>query len=453
MNISFAKNDDATRGIIKMDIVKADYEGQVEKNLRNFRQKANVPGFRKGMVPMGMVKKMYGKHVLVEEVNKLVSSALFEYIRDEKLNVLGEPMPNETEQKELNFDTDEDYEFVFDVALAPEINLELNKKTKVPYYSVIIDDELVDKQIDSYRANFGSYEQADDDVEEKDLLKGTVAQLENDLPKEGGIRVEGATIMPMYIKNEEEKAKFIGGALNSVVIFNPFKAYEGVEAEIAAFLKIEKDQVAEANTDFSFEIEEITRYKEGELNQELFDKVFGEGEVSTEEEFKEKIRGILAEQFEPQIDFKFMKDIREVLVKKAGDQKFDEELLKRWLIAANEKNTPEKIEEDFPQIIDDLKYQLVKEYLVSKNEIKVNDEDIRSLARRVAKSQFAQYGMLTVPDDVLDNYAQDMLKNRDTRQNVIDRAVEDKLAAWLKEHVKLDTKEVSMDEFNKLFED
>lgn len=451
MNISLTKNDDATRGMITMEIGKSDYEEQVDKSLRSFRQKANIPGFRKGMVPMSMVKKMYGKHVLVEEVNKVISDNLYKYIRENNLNILGEPLPNETEQKELNFDTDENFEFLFDVAFAPEINIELNKKTKVPYYEVAIADDMVEQQMSSYRSNFGTYEQADD-VEERDLLKGKVVQLENDLPKEGGIQVEDAVIMPMYIKDDAEKAKFLDATKNSVVIFNPFKAYEGAEAEIAAFLKIDKEQVADTNTDFSFEISEITRHKEGEMNQELFDKVFGEGVVTNEEDFKTKIREILAEQFAPQSDYKFMSDIREVLVKKAGDLPFADDLLKRWLLVANEKNTPEKIEDEYPQIIDDLKYHLIKENLVAKNNIKVEQEDINGFAKRVAKAQFAQYGMLSVPEDVLDNYAKDMLKNKETLQNVIDRAVEDKLAAWLKEHVKLDVKEVSVDEFNALFE-
>lgn len=450
MNISLNKSD-ATRGIITLEVVKADYTEQVDKNLRGFRQKANIPGFRKGMVPMGMIKKMYGKHVLLEEVNKLVSENLYKYIRENKLNVLGEPLPNETEQKELNFDTEEDYEFKFDVAFSPEINIELNKKTKVPFYEVTIDDDMVDTQVNSYRSNFGTYEQVND-VEEKDMIKGFVAQLDNNLPKEGGIQVEDAVIMPMYIKDEAEKAKFMDATLNSVVIFNPFKAYEGAEAEIAAFLKIDKSLIASTDTDFSFEIKEITRHKEGELNQELFDKVFGEGVVTSEDEFKNQIKGILAEQFAPQSDYKFMTDIKEILIKKAGDLEFADDLLKRWLLVANEKNTPEKIEDEFPQIIDDLKYHLIKENLVAKNEIKVEQADIDTFAKRVAKAQFAQYGMLSVPDDVLANYANDMLKNKETLQNVIDRAVEDKLAAWLKEHVKLDIKEVSMDEFNALFE-
>ena len=258
--------------------------------------------------------------------------------------------------------------------------------------------------------------------------------------------------MPMYIKDEEEKAKFIGAKVNAVVVFNPNKAYEGAEAEIASFLKIDKEKVAETTGDFSFEIKEITRHKDAEMNQELFDKVFGENVVTSEEEFKNKIKEALAEQLAPQSDFKFLTDTRDMLVERAGELNFADDLLKRWLLAANEKNTKEKIDEDFPQILQDLKYQLIKENLVKKNGLKVEDADIENFAKRVAKAQFAQYGMLSVPEDVLDNYAKDMLKNKQTLQNIIDRAVEEKLAAWLKEQVELDVKEVTADEFNKLFE-
>ena len=450
MNVSL-KNIDAVSGIVKLEIVKADYAEQVEKSLRNFRQKANVPGFRKGMVPMGMVKKMYGKHVLVEEVNKLVSENLYSYIRENKVNILGEPMPNETEQQPINFDTQEDFEFCFDVAIAPEIKIELSKNDKLPYYQVTIDDEMLNQQIDAYTANYGAYDKAEE-VEEKDLVKGTVAELENGSPKEGGIVVEDAVLMPSYLKDEAEKAKFIGAKPNTVVVFNPNKAYEGAEAEIASFLKVDKGAVAGITGDFSFEISEITRHKKAELNQELFDKVFGEGVVASEEEFKNKIKEALAEQFVPQSDYKFLLDAREVLVEKAGELQFADELLKRWLLAANEKNTPEQLDEEFPKIIEDLKYQLIKENLVKSNNLKVEDADIENFAKRVAKAQFAQYGMLSVPEDVLANYAKDMLKNKQTLQNILDRAVEEKLAAWLKEEVQLDVKEVSAEEFNKLFE-
>lgn len=401
---------------------------------------------------MGMVKKMYGKHVLVEEINKLVSENLYGYIRENKLNILGEPLPNETEQKEINFDTQEDFEFCFDVAFAPEIKVELSKNDKIPYYQVAIDEEMLGKQVDAYTANFGTYDQVDT-VEEKDLVKGTVAELENGTPKEGGIVVEEAVLMPMYLKDEAEKAKFIGANNNSVIVFNPNKAYEGAESEIASFLKVEKSDVAGITGDFSFEIKEITRHKNAELNQDLFDKVFGEGVVTNEEEFKNKIKEALAEQFAPQSDFKFLTDTRDVLVEKAGELSFAEDLLKRWLLVANEKNTKEKIDEDYPKIIEDLKYHLIKETLVKENNLKVEDADIENFAKRVAKAQFAQYGMLSIPEDVLANYAKDMLKNKETLQNIIDRAVEEKLAAWLKEQVDLDVKEVSVEDFGKLFEE
>lgn len=450
MNVSL-KNIDAVSGIVKLEIVKADYAEQVEKSLRNFRQKANVPGFRKGMVPMGMVKKMYGKHVLVEEVNKLVSENLFSYIRENKLNILGEPMPNESEQKPINFDTQEDFEFCFDVALAPEINITLSKGDKLPYYEVAIDDEMLNQQIDAYTANFGTYDKAEE-VEEKDMVKGTVAELENGSPKEGGIVVEDAVLMPAYMKDEAEKAKFVGAKVNSVVVFNPNKAYEGAEVEISSFLKVDKEAVAGITGDFSFEITEITRHQKADMNQELFDKVFGEGVVTSEEEFKNKIKEALTDQFTPQSDYKFLLDAREVLVQKAGEMKFADDMLKRWLVATNENTTAEKIEEDFPKMIEDLKYQLIKENLVKSNNLKVEDADIEAFAKRVAQAQFAQYGMLSVPEDVLANYAKDMLKNKQTLQNIIDRAVEEKLAAWLKEQVELDVKEVSTEEFGKLFE-
>lgn len=450
MNVSLINND-SVRGLIKLEIVKSDYEAAVEKSLRSFRQKANVPGFRKGMVPMGMVKKMYGKQALLEEVNRLVSDNLFKYIRENNLNILGEPLASEAEPSALDFDKDEDFVFNFDVALAPEININMSKEDTLPYYEVKIDDDMLNKQVEAYTANFGTYE-AGEEVEEKDLVKGTVAELENGTPKEGGVVVENAVLMPMYIKDEAEKAKFIGSKVNTVVVFNPNKAYEGAEAEIASFLHVEKEKVAELTGDFSFEIKEISRHKNAELNQELFDKVFGESVVTSEEEFRNKIREALAEQFTPQCDFKFLSDAREVLVKKAGELKFADDILKRWLLVANEKNTAENIENDYPHIIEDLTYHLIKESLVKANGLKVQDADIEEFAKRVAKAQFAQYGMLSVPEDALENYAKEMLKNKQTLQNILDRAVEEKLAAWLKEQVTIDKKEVTADEFAKMFE-
>lgn len=451
MNVSLKKNDDAVSGIVKLEIVKDDYAGLVDKSLRSVRQKANVPGFRRGMVPMGLVKKMFGKQVLVDEVNKLVSESLFNYIRDNGLRVLGQPIPNMTEQKPLDFDKDESFEFCFDVALAPEIHIELSKEDKLPFYQVIVDDEMVNNQVQSYRANFGSYDKVEE-VEEADILKGTVAELENGAPKEGGIVVEEVILRPSYLKNEEEKAKFIGAKVNTVVVFNPKKAYDGAEADIASLLKMDKENVAGIDADFSFEIKEILRHKDAELNQEFFDKIVGENVVSSEEEFRGKIKESMTEQFAPQSNFKFLTDARDMLEAKVGELKFADEVLKRWLQVANENSTREKIDEDYPRLVKDLKYQLIKDELVRRNALRATDDDIEQFAERVAKAQFAQYGMMFVPGDVLKNYATDMLKNKQTLQNVAERVIEEKLAEWLKEQVELEVKEVTADEFGKLFE-
>lgn len=449
MNVSFVNND-STRGIIRLEIVKSDYADSVEKSLRGLRQKVNMPGFRKGMVPMSMIKKIYGKQVLLEEVNKIVSENLHKYIDENNITVLGEPLASEAEPSVVDFDTQEDFVFNFDIALAPEININLSKDDTLTYYRVKINDEMLNKQVEAYTTNFGTYEKMEE-VEEKDFVKGIVTELENGLPKKGGISVENAVLMPQFIKDADEKVKFIGAKNNSVIVFNPNKAFEGAEVEIANFLHVDKAKVAELTGDFSFEITEITRHKNAELNQELFDKVFGENVVASEEEFKNKIREALAEQFTPQSDYKFLLDAREVLVRKAGELKFADDILKRWLILANEKNTPEKIESEFSNIHNDLTYQLVKDTLIKENNLKLEDEDIEYFAKHIAKAQFAQYGMLSISEDVLDNYSKEMLKNKETVQNIVDRAMEEKLAACIKEKVTIDLKELTADEFTKLF--
>jgi len=450
MNVSL-KNIDATKGIMKLKIVKADYADKLERSLRNLRQKANIPGFRKGMVPIGMIKRMYGKNALLEEVNQLVSESLYNYIRENNINILGEPLPNETEQPKIDFDTQEDFEFCFDVAFAPEIKIELTKDDELPFYKVVIDDETLNKQIESYRLNFGSYDSVDD-VDDKSLLKGTVAELENGAPKEGGILVESTTLMPMYVKNETEKAKFLDAKKNSVITFNPKNAFDGSEVEISSFLHIDKAAVQNVSDEFSFEIKEITRNKPAELNQEFFDKVFGKDTVKSVDEFEAKITSAILEQYEPQSNFKFLTDARNLLVTKVGKLEFADEVLKRWLLMSNDKNTKESIEADYPHVIEDLTYQLIRAKLVKDNDIKIEDKDIEAFAKQVAKAQFAQYGMLSVPEDALANYAQNLLKDKQTQQRIADRAVEDKLADWLKSQVSLNVKEVSAEEFNKLFE-
>lgn len=450
MNVSFVEKD-PTWGLIRLEIVKNDYAAAVEAKLRTARRRANVPGFRVGMVPMGMIKKMYGKSILLEEINRLVSENLFKYVKDNNLPIIGEPMPSESEPSSVDLEEQDDFVFNYDVILYPKFEVSLGKEDTLTYYQVNIDDDMLNKQIEAYAANFGSYEKVDD-AEEKDLVKGTIAELENGAPKEGGIVVENAVLMPQYIKDEEEKAKFIGAKTNSVIVFNPHKAFNGSEPEIASFLRVKKEQVAELTGDFSFEIKEITRHKNAEMNQALFDKVFGDNVVTSEEEFKNMIREALVEQFTPQSDYKFLNDARPLLMEKAGDIKLADNLLIRWLKLTNEKATPEALEKDYyDSNRGALIYDIIRNSLVNQAQINVSDEDIDDYAKRIAKAQFAQYGMLSVPEDVLDNYAKGMLKNMQTLENIRERAKDEKLAAWMKEQVTLDLKLLSPEEFAKLF--
>ncbi len=450
MNITL-KNTDPVNAIIKIDIVKNDYNTNVEASLKKFRQKADFPGFRKGMVPMGIVKKLYGESILAEEINKLVSDKLYTYIRENSINVLGEPLPNETEQKELNFITQEDFEFCFDIAIAPEIAVELNKKDKITYYMVKVDDDLLNKQIESYRANYGSYKQVEE-FADKDMLKGELTEWKDGSAKAEGLYVEEAVLMPSYIKNEEEKAKFEKAKKGDAIVFNPFTAYEGNEAELSSFLKIDKTQVGEHTGEFRLEIKEITRYEEAEMNEEFYNRIFPEANIKTETEFKEKVRELISAQYESNSDYKFLLDARQILNKKTEGVQFPDAFLKRWLLASDQNRTPEAIEEDYPKIIEDLKFHLVKEQLVKDNNIKLEEEDLMLYAKRAAQAQFAQYGMLSVPDDILENYAKDMLKKQETVRNLVDRAIEDKLIHCIKDLVKVDSKELSIEEFTKLFE-
>ena len=452
MNITLT-NIDSVNAIIKMDIAQADYAGDTEKMLKNLRQNASIPGFRKGMVPMGYLKKMYEKSVIVEQVNKIVSKELYNYIRENNLNILGEPLPNETEQKTIDFDKDVDFEFCFDVALAPAIEIKLTKRDKLPYYLIEVTDEMLNKQIESFKASYGDYGQGDQ-IEEKDITKGLLTELNEDGEvQEGGIELYDSILMPSFMKDEEEKNKFIGAKIFDVITFNPYKAYEGNDAELASLLKTSKDIVNEyQNTNFTFEVKEITRYIEAELNQKLFDKVFGEGNVKTEEEFNDKVKEMLGSHTKPDSNYKFLLDARKLLDEKAGDITFPEAFLKRWILASDEKKTPEALEQDFTTIIDDLKFHLIKEQIIKDNDFKVEETDLNDAAKVAVRVQFTKYGMTNIPENVLENYAKDMLKKEETVRTLVDRVLESKLVEWLKETITLQEKEVTADEFRKLFE-
>ena len=451
MNVSF-QNIDKVSALLTVKLEKADYQEKVDKSLKTFRQKAQIPGFRKGMVPMSLVKKMYGKSVVAEEVNKLLSEKVYDYIKSNNINMLGEPMPNEEKQQVIDFDTMEDFEFVFDIALAPEFKAEVSSSDKVDYYTIEVTDAMVDNQVKAYTQRNGKYEQVAA-YEDNDMLKGLIAELdENGNTKEGGIQVEGAVLMPSYMKNDEQKAIFANAKVNDVLVFNPNTAYDGHAAEIASLLKIEKEAAAEVKSDFSFQVEEITRFVSGELNQEIFDQVFGEGVVKTEEEFRAKVKEVIANQFVADTDYKFLIDARKMLMEKVGKLEFPDALLKRIMRMNNQDKDEKFVEDNYDKSIEELTWHLIKEQLVKANDIKVEQEDVVNMAKEATRAQFAQYGMMSVPEDLLENYAKEMLKKKESVEGLVNRVVETKLASALKSQVTLENKTISAEEFNKMFE-
>lgn len=450
MNI-VRKDLDPTNANITISIEKSDYEVKVDKTLREYRKKSNVPGFRPGMVPLGLLKKMYGKSILAEEINNILSEGLYNYIKDNNIDLLGEPLPNETKQKEIDFDTQESFEFVFDIALPPAFEVELTKKDKIKYYQITPDEAMIENQVKSYAGRFGKYEQ-EETVKEQDMLKGLLVELENGEEKADGIRVENAVLTPAYMKEEAIKTVFVGAKKEGEVIFNPKQAYEN-EAEVASLLKLKKEEVENLTSDFKYTIQSITRYHEAAVNQDLFDKVFGEGVVKSEKEFKEKIKENIAKNLLQDSNYKFGLDAREVLVKKYKDLSFPDAFLKRWLLRTNKDLTEETLEADYPKMREDLTWQLIRNKIVKAHDVKIEKEDVEAYAKQIARSQFAQYGIPNADDQMIEPYVQEMLKNENQLKAIIDRVTENKVVDIIKEAVKLDVKEVSIEEFNKMFEE
>ena len=451
MNIKF-ESADKINGLMTITIEKADYQEAVDKKLKEYRKKAQVPGFRPGMVPMGLIKKQYGTAVKVDEVNRILGEKLYDYVRENKIQMLGEPMPNEEKQQPQDLQGDGPFEFVFDIAVAPEFKAELTAKDKIEYYTIKVDDKLIDDQVQMYASQAGEFVEAQE-WSGNDTLKGDLRQLDaegNTL--EGGITTEGGMIMPSYIKGEDEKKKFEGCKPGDIITFSPKKAYPDNDAEVAALLKVEKDQVKDLESDFSFQVTEIRHYQPAAVDAKLFEKVFGEG-VKDEADFRQRIADNAKVQLSANSDYKFLLDVRKYAEKKVGELQFPEALLKRVMLNNNKDKGEEFVEKNFKASIDELKWHLIKEQLVAAAEIKVEEADLKAVAKDAIRAQFAQYGMTNVPDDILENYAAEQMKKRENVDNLVDRAVDVKLTAALKGIVKLNEKEVTLDEFNKMMQE
>lgn len=450
MKISF-ENPDKVNGLLTLTVEEADYKENVEKTLKNYRKKANVPGFRPGMAPMGMIKRQFGTTVKVDEINKLLGDQIYKYVKDNNIQMLGEPLPSD-KQEPVDMEKEAPYTFIFDIAVAPEFKAELTGDDTIDYYTITVDDKIVDQQIDVFASRAGHYDKVED-YQANDMLKGDIRELdENGNTKEGGITVEGAVLMPEYIKVEDQKKLFDGAKLGDVITFNPKKAYPESDVEVASLLKLKKEDVADLTADFSYQITEISRYVKAEVNQELFDQVYGKDVIKDEKDFREKIAEGLKAQFAIDSDFKFIQDVRKYLENKVGALTYPDALLKRIMLNNNKDKGEEFVEKNYEQSIKELTWHLIKEQLVKANGVKIEDADIEDTAKEAAKAQFAQYGMNNIPEEYIENYAKDMLKKKEYIDSFVDRSIDRKLTEILKNVVKLENKTATLEEFNKMMQ-
>lgn len=430
--------------VLTLTVEPADYQEAVQKELKQLRQKANIPGFRPGMVPAGLVKKMYGKGVMAEVINKTLSDALGKYIEEQHLNILGDPLPNEELTPKVDFDTQDTFTFAFDIALAPEFDASLNGHNKLTHYTIEVTDEMVNNQVESYAQRFGDYVEADD-VQDGDVIKGLLTE-----QRENGMTKENAMLNPQYMTDKEQAALFKGAKKGDVITFNPQKAFQS-EVEISSLLDITKQEAKELTSDFTFEIQGITRHQAAKIDGELFAKVYGDNAIKDEADFRAHVKAEIEENMAEDSDYKFGLDAKAAVMKKMEGLTFPEDFLKRWLHATNEKLTDEEIDKDFPQMIEELKWHLAKDQLLKKYNINVEKEDVEDYAKKVAKMQFMQYGLMHVDDAYLTNYAQQMLKDENQLRGIVERVAEQKIYAALKTVVKLEEKSISHADFGKLF--
>lgn len=449
MAVSIKQTSDVA-AVITVSVTGADYQAQVEKEIKNYQKKATLPGFRKGHAPLGLIKKQVGTSIKVDEINRFVISALFGYIDEQKLQILGQPLPA-LDAPEYDFAAQEDFEFSYDVALAPQFDVQLAKDDKLTYYRIAATKEMEDEQINRMLDNAGKQIDAEE-IAENDVVYGRMVELEGGAEKAEGISNEKALILPRFAKDETEKAKLIGAKLGAKLTLNPYKLYDGQPAELASLLDIKREDVpALEGVEFSYEITKISRREPAEMNEEFFVQAFGEeSDIRSEEALRANIRESFGEQFNAESDFKFIRDLRELLLAKAGDVKYDEALLKRIFLANNKEANEEAIERDMPQVLKDITFDRIKGQLLQANEVKIEDADLEKFALIVAKNQFAMYGMTSVPDELLANYAQSMLKDERTKENLIDRVADSKLTAIAKEAISVEEKTVSPEEFNAL---
>ncbi len=448
MNIT-KEQVDPLNAVLHLKVEKEDYEAKVDEVLKNYRRKANVPGFRPGKVPMGMIRKMYYTPVLVDEVNKLVSEQLFDYLQKEDIRILGEPLPHKDQEK-VDFENQAEFDFRFDLGLAPEIDLEVTPKDKILYYHIKVDKKQKEEYVDSLLQQNGEFKPVEK-AGDSELIKGTLVKVNKEGEEvENGIRAENVSMSLEMMKDDDHKILFSGTGAGDEVVFDVKKAFPS-DSEVASLLRIEKEQVPMLEGTFKCIIDEVLKFEKAELGQELFDKLYGEGEVTSEEEFMNRITDEISASYERESEYRFSVDARDALIKRAKIG-LPVGFLKRWMVETNENITEEQVENDFEKYEDDFRWQLIKEHLLKKHEIEASEQEVLDMAKQIAMNQYRQYGIANVPDDYLENFAREMLSKPEEARRIRDQKAEEKLIDFIKSTVRLDEKEVSSEKFRKLYE-
>ena len=448
MNITLEKNEGAVSGKLIVNIVKDDYADKLTASLKKLKQRAQMPGFRKGMVPMSLIQKMYGTEVKAEELQKVLADSVNNYISDEKLRVLGEPMLSE-DNEAADVAAKDDFVFKFDLAFAPEVSIKLDGRTGVDYYNIEVDDETVQRQIDAFRRQNG--QNVDADVfSEEDLVKGT---LKENGPMAEPVEVKDASLMPRFFVDDKQKALFKGAKKGADIVFTPSKAYEGRVAEMASLLKLDKEEAEKHNGEFTFHIESISHFELGELNEQLFTMIYPDGNVKTAADFKAKVKADVEAQYAQDSDYKFMLDLKDVALKKAGKIELAEDLLKKMVLQnAKTEDGHKQIEEHINEYFDDLRWSMVRNELAKSLDVKIDDAAMMAASKRLIKMQMAQYGIFNFPDSQLEQFAQERLKDEKQRENIANNAMDAAITEAAKKVVKLKEKTISIADFNKMFE-
>lgn len=447
MKVDYAKIDDVN-GELTVVLEEKDYADKVKKQLKEISKNHAEPGFRPGHVPAGLIQKKYGASVKYDVINKEVGSAIFDYIKENNLHVLGNPVPMQDEAFDIN---GTDFTLKFKVGVAPEFDTHVNKDLHVPYYTIKVTDEMIDRQDEQFTRRFGKQEQGEV-FDATALVKGVLTELdENGNVKEGGIVVENGIVSPQYFKNEDQRKLFEGKHVGDIVRFNPAATCDSNATELASMLNIAKEETENHKGDFNMEIKEIIVLKPAEHNQEFFDMVFGADKVHNEEEYRAALRDMIAASLVNDSNYRFTIDAKKAIQEAIGELKLPDEVLKDFLKSQNEALNNENIDEEYVRLRPELEWELEKEAVAAQLDIKVEDSDLLNTARMMARSQFAQYGMTNVPDETLDRYAQDILKDERARNQVYNQTVDMKLFGGIRATVSVDDKEVSVEEFNDLF--